>query len=37
VWQVWLVAALLAAVLYWPTRRFARYKRSSGKAWVKYF
>ncbi|GGY11790.1 DUF1624 domain-containing protein [Massilia dura] len=37
VWQVWLIAALLAAVLYWPTRRFARYKRSSGKAWVKYF
>lgn len=37
VWQVWAIAALLAAVLYVPTRLFGRYKRASGKGWVKYF
>lgn len=37
VWQVWLITALLAAALYWPTRWFGHYKRRSGKAWVKYF
>jgi uncharacterized membrane protein len=37
VWQVWLAAALLAAALYWPTRWFGQYKRTSGKGWVKYF
>lgn len=37
VWQLWAIAALLATVLYWPTRWFGRYKRDSGKAWVKYF
>ena len=37
VWQVWALTALLAAALYWPTRRFGRYKRESGKAWVRYF
>jgi len=37
VWQVWAMAAVLPALLYWPTRRFGRYKRESGKAWVKYF
>ena len=36
VWQVWLGAVVLAALLYWPTKRFGRYKRASGKAWVKY-
>jgi len=36
VWQVWCGAVLLAALLYWPTRRFGQYKRTSGKAWVKY-
>jgi len=36
VWQVWLGAVALAALLYWPTKRFGRYKRESGKAWVKY-
>ena len=36
VWQVWLGAVILAALLYWPTKRFGRYKRESGKAWVKY-
>lgn len=37
VWQVWALSALLAAGLWWPTRRFGRYKRESGKAWVRYF
>lgn len=37
VWQIWAIAALLALVLYLPTRRFGRYKRTSGRAWVKYF
>jgi len=37
VWQLWAITALLAFMLYWPTRRFGRYKRESGKGWVKYF
>lgn len=36
VWQVWLITVALAAALYWPTLRFGRYKRESGKGWVKY-
>jgi len=35
-WQVWLATVLLAALLYWPTRRFGQYKRATSKAWVKY-
>jgi hypothetical protein len=37
VWQVWTIAVLLALVLVVPTRLFGRYKRESGKGWVKYF
>ncbi|QJE01880.1 DUF1624 domain-containing protein [Massilia forsythiae] len=37
IWQVWTIAALLPLALYWPTRWFGHYKRSSGKGWVKYF
>lgn len=36
VWQVWLLAAVVAAALYWPVKRFGHYKRTSGKAWVRY-
>lgn len=36
VWQVWLCAALLVPLLYYPCRRFAAYKRQSKKAWVRY-
>lgn len=35
-WQIWALAGAAAALLYWPTRRFGQYKRSSGKAWVRY-
>ena len=37
VWGVWVVALFLVAVLYFPTRAFARYKRVSKQAWVRYF
>lgn len=36
VWEVWVVAALLVAALYWPTRVFGQYKRESEKGWVRY-
>jgi uncharacterized membrane protein len=36
-WAVWLVALALIPVLYFPCRAFARYKRSSTQAWVRYF
>ena len=35
-WQVWLGALVVSALLYWPTRRFGAYKRVTEKAWVKY-
>jgi hypothetical protein len=34
---VWLLALLLMPVLYFPCRAFARYKRASKQAWVRYF
>jgi uncharacterized membrane protein len=37
VWPVWLVALALMPVLYFPCRAFARYKRTSKQAWVRYF
>jgi uncharacterized membrane protein len=37
VWQIWALTALLAVALYYPTRAFGRYKRTTDKAWVKYF
>ncbi len=37
VWQIWAIMAVLALVLYFPTRAFGRYKRTTDKAWVKYF
>jgi len=36
-WWIWAIAALLAALLYFPTRAFARFKHSTDLAWVKYF
>ena len=37
VWQIWCITAILAFVLYFPTRAFGQYKRQTDKAWVKYF
>nr|WP_307734419.1 heparan-alpha-glucosaminide N-acetyltransferase domain-containing protein [Telluria mixta] len=37
VWLVWLVALGLMPMLYFPCRAFARYKRTSKQAWVRYF
>jgi uncharacterized membrane protein len=37
VWPVWIVALALMPVLYVPCRAFARFKRSSRQAWVRYF
>ncbi len=37
VWPVWVLAVALMPVLYFPCRAFARFKRSSNKAWVRYF
>ncbi|WP_018983615.1 DUF1624 domain-containing protein [Salinimonas chungwhensis] len=34
---VWATTLLLAGLLYFPTRWFNHYKRTSNKAWVKYF
>ncbi len=36
VWQLWLLALLLASALYLPTRWFARFKQRSHAAWVRY-
>jgi uncharacterized membrane protein len=37
IWPVWVVALALIPVLYFPCRAFARFKRSSNQAWVRYF
>jgi uncharacterized membrane protein len=37
VWPVWVVALALMPVLYVPCRAFARFKRTSTQAWVRYF
>ncbi len=34
---VWVIAVLLAAALYWPTRWFAGFKQRSHWRWVRYF
>ena len=34
---VWIVSPLLAFALYFPTRAFARFKRTSAQKWVRYF
>lgn len=36
-WVVWVATVVLIPVLYFPCRAFARYKRSSKQAWVRYF
>lgn len=34
---IWLISAVLAALLYLPTRYFNAYKRGSTQAWLRYF
>jgi len=36
VWQFWVIAGLLATVLYLPNSWFAGYKQRSKAAWVRY-
>jgi uncharacterized membrane protein len=36
-WIVWLVTLLMIPALYLPCAAFARYKRRSQRAWVRYF
>jgi uncharacterized membrane protein len=33
---IWLIAAVLALTLYWPTKWFSQYKRATQKPWLKY-
>lgn len=37
VWQVWLFAAGLTFVLYWPCKKLGEFKRATDMKWVKYF
>ena len=37
VWMVWAIAAVLAFLLYWPTKWFSAYKKASSATWIKYF
>lgn len=36
VWMVWLCAALLIPLLYYPCRAFARFKRTTSRQWPRY-
>lgn len=36
-WQIWLMTAVLAAVLYWPTKAFSHYKHRRRGGWTQYF
>ncbi len=36
-WPVWVLGLALMPVLYFPCRAFARFKRDSKQAWVRYF
>jgi uncharacterized membrane protein len=36
-WPVWVISLALVPAMYYPTRAFARYKRTTTKDWVKYF
>ena len=37
VYWIWIGAAALTFLMYFPTRAFARYKRTSKQTWVRYF
>ena len=36
VWQVWGISIVLSLVLYFPTKRFSNFKKTTQQAWVKY-
>lgn len=36
-WPVWPATIVMIVALYFPTRAFARFKRTSNQAWVRYF
>jgi uncharacterized membrane protein len=36
IYSIWLISAILALFLYWPTAQFAAYKRRSTSSWIKY-
>lgn len=36
IYSIWLITAVLALLLYWPTALFAAYKRRSTYRWIKY-
>lgn len=36
-WWVWVTTVIMAVVLYFPTKAFARFKHTSKQGWVKYF
>lgn len=36
-WLIWVITAALVPTLYLPCRAFARYKRRTQRAWVRYF
>ena len=33
---VWVMSAVIAVALYFPTKTFAAYKKRSGQAWMRY-
>ena len=36
-WWVWVTSVLMTLALYYPTRAFARFKRTTKQGWVRYF
>jgi len=36
-WQIWLGTIILSIALYFPTKRFSKYKLKSTSSWIKYF
>ncbi len=37
VWQIWALSVPAALAMYWPCRWFARIRRGSSAAWIRYF
>lgn len=37
VWQIWALSVPVALAMYWPCRWFARIRRGSSAAWIRYF